>query len=573
MTHLSRKSVFFALLAIIALTVILRYPMVDHERNQSDSYFIHHLAGDITSSGRARWIVHPLSYIGYYPLSYPSGIPFLLSESVTVTGLTPEGVILLTGVMLGALCGLSSFCLIRIFINRTEYALLGACLVALSSRFVDTSYFVASARGPLAVLILLTIIAVIEGGRRNDFRFLLMGGLLAATCVTVHHMAVFLLLFALAYIIVAIDHSRIRVGKPHGPLLRGAFYGMVILALVVIIYGMMTHFRSMALSSLGSTSLFDFEPRFISVILNALAVYTSQIGFVFPLAFLGVPYLLMRKSTTSLNLFPFAVLIVFIPLIGYQIYVSLVIAPYTVALGLIWLHKVRMNARKRVFQIVFLLLVASSLALPPLFIDRWNDTTYVSGDSVVVDADIFNVANYCGYYYESQSSVSNAVVLSGLVGAISGVPFLGSGISALLIGDVAAEDIEAGLRPVDGDFPLNPYSWFEYDGDAFSGYFRTRLMRGGISYLCDGVGSSDSDFRNYLACHSRLVVYVDNLWPASYVTQYSSVSAVFPSELAASESTCEYTAEAGTAEFASFLVFESGRSSMYLAQLPIPAVT
>lgn len=571
MPNLRRRPVFLILAALVILTLILRYPLVDHERNQSDSYFIHSLAGDIVTHEQARWIINPLSYIGYYPLSYPSGMPFLLAECQILTGVSEESTVFLVGALIGILFGLAAFCFLRIFIDRTEYLLLGTFLAILSSRFIDTTYLVASARGLLAVLILLTVFVTIECSRKGNVKMLPISGLLVAACISVHHMAVFLILFAAAYIIVAIEQAHFNSTRRRYRLLRSAYYGGFVLGIIVIVYGTATYFKSITLSSLASTGLFSFEPEFLSVIVNALAIYTSQIGFIFPLAFLSIPCLMMRRSATSLNLYPLAVIVVFIPLVGLQIYVSLVIIPYVVVLGLTALRTMRVRARRKSMMAVLLAMLAvSSLLLPYILVDRWNDAVYTSGDTVTADDEAFNVANYCEYGYYGEKSISNGGAFNGIVGSVSGIVFIGSGIRAILTDDVTAEDVRDGLTPSEAEYPLSLYSWFEYNGDELPGYFQTGLVSGGIGYLCRGMSGGSVEFAEYLASHSRLVVYIDNDWQDSLLTSYGSSYSVFPSELSSSETTCEYDIIEGSAYFASYLVFESGRSSVYLAQLPIP---
>ncbi len=571
MTIFRKRPVFLILAALIVLTLVLRYPWVDHERNQSDSYFIHSLAGDIVTHGQARWIISPFSYIGYYPLSYPSGMPFLLAECQVLTGISEEGTIFLAGGLIGVLFCLAVFCFLRMFISRMEYLLFGTFLAILSARFIDTTYLVASARGLLAVLILLAVYVAIEGSRKSSARMLPICGFLVAACASVHHMAVFLILFAAAYIIVAIGQTRFNPARRRNRLLRSAYYGSIVTGIIVIVYGTATYFKSITLSSLASTGLFDFEPAFLSVIVNALAIYTSQIGFIFPIAFLSIPYLMLRRLATNLNLYPLAVIVVFIPLVGHQIYVSLVIIPYVVILGLTALRTMRISVkRKSLMAALMAVLAVSSLVLPYILVDRWNDSAYSSGDTVTADHEAFNVANYCEYYYYGEKSISNGGAFNGLVGSVSGIVFLGSGIRAILTGDVTAEEVREGLRPSEAEYPLSLYSWFEYDGDELSGYFQMGLASGGISYLDRGVSGGSVEFEEYLASHSRLVVYVDNNWQDSLLTSYGSSYAVFPSELSSSTTTWEYSVEDGSARFSSYLVFESARSSIYLAQLPIP---
>jgi hypothetical protein len=93
---LSKKVVLLFLAVLILLSIAVRYPLVEHERFQTDSYTIHYFAKSIVDNGYARWTFHALSYLGYYPISYPSGSAFFLAEFSSVTGMELESSILLT---------------------------------------------------------------------------------------------------------------------------------------------------------------------------------------------------------------------------------------------------------------------------------------------------------------------------------------------------------------------------------------------------------------------------------------------------------------------------------------------
>ncbi|MFY9606099.1 MAG: hypothetical protein WAS24_05155, partial [Thermoplasmata archaeon] len=88
MSRVPRNTVLLLLLALILLSVAVRYPLVEHERYQTDSYYIHYLSKTIADDGYAKWTFNSLSYIGYYPFSYPAGVPFLISELSSATGVS-----------------------------------------------------------------------------------------------------------------------------------------------------------------------------------------------------------------------------------------------------------------------------------------------------------------------------------------------------------------------------------------------------------------------------------------------------------------------------------------------------
>jgi len=74
---ISKKTSYGLIAFLVLLNVALRYPTTSHEVGV-DSFVIHGLANSISENGYAKWVVHPLSIFGFYPYSYPSGVPYLL---------------------------------------------------------------------------------------------------------------------------------------------------------------------------------------------------------------------------------------------------------------------------------------------------------------------------------------------------------------------------------------------------------------------------------------------------------------------------------------------------------------
>ena len=160
-----KTPVLLILVALVLITIIMRYPLVEHEREQTDSYFIHALSESIVDNSYAKWTFNPLSYFGYYPISYPSGVPFLLSETSMLTGMSIESSILLTNMILATLFCLVIFALARHFIRRPEFVLVAVFCAILAARFVDTTYWNASARGFEVVLVTLLIMVLFQSSK------------------------------------------------------------------------------------------------------------------------------------------------------------------------------------------------------------------------------------------------------------------------------------------------------------------------------------------------------------------------------------------------------------------------
>ncbi len=203
------------LLALLLFTLVLRYPMVEHERYQADSYFIHRLSQSIVNEGRALWTFNSLSYIGYYPFSYPSGTPFFIADLALLTGLSVETTILVSGVLFGMMFCLAAFCIAREFLSDSRFILVATLFMVLGSRFIDTTYWVGSARGPLVVLMILSVFVVFRASSLRRPLLLPIAVVLAFGCLALHHMAVLYLFFGIAFVIASLGADFVVEG-PQG---------------------------------------------------------------------------------------------------------------------------------------------------------------------------------------------------------------------------------------------------------------------------------------------------------------------------------------------------------------------
>lgn len=561
---LTKRSVIMLLLVIILLSLAVRYPLVEHERQQTDSYFIHLLSESIIQNNYAKWTFSGLSYFGYYPFSYPSGVPFLLSETSMTTGLSLESSILLFNMVLGLLFCLVMFMLARIFISEPRYVILAVLLAVLGSRFVDTTYWNASARGLAIVLITLLLAVLLQTRPRSNQKLYVVAVVLMPGCFVSHHMAVLLAPFATAYILTVVQSQYLlpRIRKRKREFVT-AFNVFMLVGLVSVSFLYFDFFGNLLLVNLQKTSLFDIEPAFLSVFLNTASAYTNQIGFVLPVAVLGIPIIVKTGTLNLKTIFPLIVLLIFVPLLGNHFYVSMLLAPFVAVIGALVIRALyRGRVRKSLVTVGVMLLISSSIVMPLWSTSRWNSIEYLSGDTVEVQLDLFNDAKYLRYLDGGGCAVSNVESVTLLVAADSGHDFLGSDVMLALNGDIASQDIERNVTWSESSFPVNLYKWFQYDGSPYMGQYVRILMVYGFSTLSDEQGNAD--VRQYFQSHSSIVVLVDNRWDNEFVDTYSIRTSRFLSELYA----CEYAIESNPpVPISSYVFYSSGESSMMLVGL------
>jgi len=559
-----KRTVLLIVLSIVLISIAVRYPLVEHERNQTDSYFIHQLSYSIVDSGYAKWTFSAFSYVGYYPFSYPSGMPFLVAEVSSLTGLNIESCILLTDFVLASVFCLACFVLARQFLRRPEYVLLATLLVTLGSRFVDTSYWNASARVPFVVLFTLVVFVSFRAAAMGQKRLFILAGILAVGCLAMHHMAVLLVLFGVGYLLAAFETFYfLERFSLHRRRMAVAFNVVSGLSIVVFVVGFSGRFGIPGFSSFEKTYLLDINPTALSIILNMAASYTNQIGFILLFALMGMPSLFRSSRLTLETLFPLAVLIVFIPVMGSGLYVSMLLAPFIAILGTMWIAKLLMSSRRRFTVLsIIVLLIVSSVALPMWSTQRWNENEYPSGQTVNVDDQIFNDGTYLRVNFKGTAAISNVDTTTSELAAIGHVTFLGSGVWMALSGDVTRGDIARNLTWSAEPFPRNLYVWFEYPQQPSVNFFVLGLMISGVAF----VKGSTSDQSLYYLNHPKLVVAVDSLRPSEYVDLYSINPATFLTEI--ERSTTEVDTTKANQQFSSYECYQTAELTLYLVQLP-----
>jgi hypothetical protein len=555
---------------VLLVTVAERYPLVEHERYAADSYFIHMLSGSIVERGYAAWTFTPLSYFGLYPLSYPSGSPFVIGEFSELTGTSVEFSILLFGMLVGVLLVLATFCLAREFLRRTQYALVAALCASLAPRFVDTTYWVGSARGLFVVFLVLFIFLAFRANSTKRKSLNLIAGLMLFGCLATHHMALLLIMFGLAFVLSVIGSQHLRqINETSRRRRVTQLYisiGVFVAVGTALFVGLLG--RS-AESTFGESGVLNFEPRIVSIILSLCITYTHQIGLILPFAVVGIVMAFRATHLQPRVLFPLALLVSMSPLFGNPIYVATALPPVVAVFGASWLESMpKSDGRLTIRFFLVLVLVCFTISLPWASTARWNNTQYGSGDTVAVGNQVFDDGAYLMYNDADQRFISNVDVQSLRLAAISGSSYLGSGIPSVLSGDVTADQVRSNVTRSTSGFPQNLYAWYEYRQDSFIEPAVGNLMVNGVSvaYKADIGGSFASD---YYARHSRLVVIVDNHWRSTYIGLWSTQPSILTNQLLSA--TWQERIHGGFREHSldSYLIYCSGGVSYFYLALPV----
>ena len=287
---LRKKSTYAALLGIICLGIIIRYPRVPHGVGV-DAYLFSVLASSIVDQGYVAWIVHPLSPFGLYPLSYPSA-SFVLVADLSMTASAPMELTTLVASQVIAVSGiLFAVLMARGFSKSNTFALSVALLFAMMPKFVTNTIWEVPTRGlfmAVTPLFIWAVIRTIKSRRLIDMSMVFVFSLLMLLS---HRLAILVFVVFFAFVIALIfvvSGQVIRRQFPEkflSPSFRRASRNLALPFYAGIL--LITLFGSGVLDSYREGAVFSSDNPMSSF--GNLAVSVSRsVGFLSPLAFLGV---------------------------------------------------------------------------------------------------------------------------------------------------------------------------------------------------------------------------------------------------------------------------------------------
>lgn len=157
----TKRTCYILIAFLIMLNIVFRYPTTPHETG-ADSFFIHSLANSITNNGYAKWILHPLSFFGLYPISYASAVPFTLSGMSQTLGVETEISILIFSIIIGVLGTFGAYLLAGEIIDDDRFKVIVAFAFSLSPLILKFTMWTASTRGLFIALLPLFLWCILK---------------------------------------------------------------------------------------------------------------------------------------------------------------------------------------------------------------------------------------------------------------------------------------------------------------------------------------------------------------------------------------------------------------------------
>ncbi|UCH88890.1 MAG: hypothetical protein JSV49_11745 [Thermoplasmata archaeon] len=427
---------FFMFLVFLNFTV--RYYLLGTHEEGADSFLIHSLANTITTYGNAKWIIHPLSYFGLTPLSYPCAVPYLLSGISQISGVNMETSVLIFS-FTSSIIGLGAAYVMAMEIKRDHiFAFTIAFIFSLAPIFVEFTMWEATTRTlfiaflPILVWSLLRTYGDQPKKGINIFMCILFFTMLG----TIHHMFLMLPLFLIAYFTSLFIYNRVikKITKEHW-----AFRYQTLIFIIVLIIFFLPQFSHQGIYSTTSWQkyqtgmFFNGEEKYI-IFLNMLVDYWSRIGLFGFLGLIGLIALVYhpkkkiiddikryRFKKSQNEIFVIVCLLATIPFVTMGIYVSLIFLPfYSIIIGYAMVRIIKILRRNkhilRVFVIIFIL---TSVNFTIFMNHHWNQSI----TSQQASEHTYSASIYLNKHFDN-TTLSNDGLFAARISAFSEMPCL-----------------------------------------------------------------------------------------------------------------------------------------------------
>ena len=476
------KRVNYTLLAFLALlNLVFRIPMTPHGVDTVDSTYIWGLANSISTFGYAEWILHPLSFFGLYPLSYPSTVPTILSIVSQASGLDVEHVILLFGFVLGILGMFGAYIMALAIRKDYLFAFLTAFAFSLAPVFIEYTRWTATARNLFIALLPLLIWSLLCYHNKNQgkWKYLLLALIVLVVLGSTHRMFLLMPLVIIAYFVTIsiqfiknLSLEKKALSKKHKLTERKIF----LISVMLFAFAFLIQFSNLSFYrdiwyDYQTGAFFESKSPLI-LILNMSTNYMGHIGILILFGLVGLLFLLRKRNKDFGELFVVVTLLFLTSISALGLYVSLFILPFAsvlIAIGL--LESIRIversvrttklkdkaetipiknneNAKTKaiVFSIITISLILSTCFSIYMINRHMHLPIGETGDTTWMNDGTYNTGLFLKKEGGDKPFLSNDVLIAGRIRAVSGVSSFSGGIYGLISGFI--RDAELETRPI-----------------------------------------------------------------------------------------------------------------------------
>ena len=289
----------------ILISISLRVPLVPHEIGW-DSFFIHRLAESVTYYHQEKWIINPASFYGYFPYSYPSGVPTILAAFSSMSGLSMEYTILFFTFIEGIMAVFFSFMLGKILFNIKYGKWIFVYISSFAAGLLYYSLWTVSTRGFFMILFILFLFLLFKIflsknlKKMEKIKFLLLFIMILFILPSIHRLWVFIIPIWVIAIIVYFYNKRYPL------ILKKNFVIISLISFILV-------FFSLELLSTFYKELWTYfgvedinNPHLYYILGLIYARYNGPLLFLFPL---GIYYLFEHRNIKFLIILLFIIIL------------------------------------------------------------------------------------------------------------------------------------------------------------------------------------------------------------------------------------------------------------------------
>ncbi len=414
------KSTLCVLTSVLLLNLVLRYPSTSHELGV-DSFVFHAMAASIQRFGAALWILNPLSYLGFYPLSHPGGGPFLVAATSDLTGVSIEGSILVLDLVVAITGALGGFLLGLDLTQNDRFALLLAAVFSLTPAMIGGLTWQMPTRIMFTTLLPLFLSILVRLARRPQWQHVFLGVALLFLMASFHRLTVLVSLVALSYLFTGIFvaiHRTLRVRRPK-LFLRPGFVRRAPVLAVLTILGIMggTLGLTNVLSEYSTGVIASGDSTTIRLLNLGVSLARSS-GLLLPLAFLGVFAIAVKKNKDLKEPLMILAFVTFTPMLFLRDYTGYYTVPFTSVFVTYGIYHISRRVHPRKLRIAAVAFIVGFMVLSSTAIARYNVQTTTG-----MSSETYTVALYVKYT-TSGTVVFNEGLIGARVDSIALVPYL-----------------------------------------------------------------------------------------------------------------------------------------------------
>lgn len=459
---LSNKVKFKLFTLLIILNIVLRFQVVSNEVGL-DSLIMHMMANSISEFGCAKWILHPNSFLGLYPYSEVSSVPFFLSGICQSTDIEMRWAIFLCCILLGLLGMFTAYLMAGAIIDDDLFKFLAAFAFSTSPALLGYSTWTIPARGLFIALAPLLVYMLLKC--RGYVRYIpLIIFITVFLCATHHLIYLFLPMFFAFFVLLVLFKlkkcikfikifsrfilpttvSKLAIGEKNQVGTRSKINLMVTLGKIIklkadIHIGKLKSKLYPLIPIAGFAAMFSipfFGRKFIetSVYSPIYESYARYTGLLIIPAVGGLVYIIFKRDKSFIEWFLLLSVIFLTALIYEQTYMKCFLPIFAVPFSCIGLVNILRSERKRYALTIVSIFLLVSLSfsgyyqflhfLPTHGINEryTEDSTYMAGRWMkeYVNGSVISNDMHFGYRVAATSETAHHLVESTLLSVTYG---------------------------------------------------------------------------------------------------------------------------------------------------------